>query len=814
MKRISLLAVLIAGVLASGLLAAEGPNTLDLDGREVVVRLYKDRRWKRSTEFVTRTLAIEGRKIELDFPDTQWKVAIILAEDQKDEVVRFAIGEWPYRGHKPGRGGHVYLTIAPQPTSGRELVARIYRDWKQRPEEYQKATTVILGKTVTLTLDDVNEPAVAAIFGEDQQDELVKKRMGYRVYGWAYKPGLRFSLPDEVSPDPNDFYWIFVDALGNPLQSATIELYLHHPNWRVLVDKGVVDDTGQWKTRFQVRASNIGLDGSRCHLFVVSHPDYGAAEVKIYQTQFREHIIILPFVPADSEAYQRSAWGVVVDPNNNPVCGAMVEATSLRVRGGDWIEGALAICYCVRTDKQGKFRVYMPVNPKNEAIGPLIPPKAEYQMRVEPPQKLGMAEYQGSIPTGQASVITLARRSGYFHTFAFGNQNDVVINRKLFQWTRIRVRRQNARDTYIEYEEWKDGGFFPLGTYEVDMPLGRDGREHAFEPVEVTADSPERIFFKPIVLAPKVYYGRVVHGVTGEPMAGVSVRDLTSRPPTVEEKRDASKKTRSDEAGRFELKRPGHIRTREIEIYEPNYLTILIKNSLFKEDPKGNFELPLTRMFPAARVIVEPWMHKTNIKEQRYHGHPSLEPELMVDVNNNPPWAKDFLTAGIDDFRDRDHRGYSLDTNDGPESFYVPAGLNLQLQLRPSYDKEWSPITIAENVKLEQGQVLDLGRVEIKRALSMFVDVTEGAGEPVEGVPVTACDQYGRTTSYTDENGVAIFSLARDSKGEFLVEYKPAEDTDGPHLREAMPYEITGVADANSVLTLKVSDEILYHLFK
>ena len=79
MARISLLAVLIAGVSAPGSFAAEAPNTLDLDGREVVVRLYKDRQWKRSTEFVIWTHVIEGREIKLDFPDTEWKVAIILA---------------------------------------------------------------------------------------------------------------------------------------------------------------------------------------------------------------------------------------------------------------------------------------------------------------------------------------------------------------------------------------------------------------------------------------------------------------------------------------------------------------------------------------------------------------------------------------------------------------------------------------------------------------------------------------------------------------------------------------------------------------
>lgn len=41
-----------------------------------------------------------------------------------------------------------------------------------------------------------------------------------------------------------------------------------------------------------------------------------------------------------------------------------------------------------------------------------------------------------------------------------------------------------------------------------------------------------------------------------------------------------------------------------------------------------------------------------------------------------------------------------------------------------------------------------------------------------------------------------------------------AEGTDEPHLCEAIPYEIAGPEDANSVFALQLSDEMLYHLFK
>jgi len=41
-----------------------------------------------------------------------------------------------------------------------------------------------------------------------------------------------------------------------------------------------------------------------------------------------------------------------------------------------------------------------------------------------------------------------------------------------------------------------------------------------------------------------------------------------------------------------------------------------------------------------------------------------------------------------------------------------------------------------------------------------------------------------------------------------------AEDPNAPYLREAIPYEIAGPEDANSVFTITVSDEVLYQLFK
>jgi hypothetical protein len=79
---------------------------------------------------------------------------------------------------------------------------------------------------------------------------------------------------------------------------------------------------------------------------------------------------------------------------------------------------------------------------------------------------------------------------------------------------------------------------------------------------------------------------------------------------------------------------------------------------------------------------------------------------------------------------------------------------------------------------------------------------------------VIARDQYGEIIGTTDHEGLAMFSVARDSKGEFVVEYTPPETEAASHLRESVPYQITGPDDANSIYEFTVSDEIVYQLLK
>jgi hypothetical protein len=476
---------------------------------------------------------------------------------------------------------------------------------------------------------------------------------------------------------------------------------------------------------------------------------------------------------------------------------------------------------------------------------------SQYSITVTPPADLGLGEYRGEVPNGQASTIRLERRTGYFHTFAFEDKNGPITDRNLFYRTRISIQRPAARNLYLRYEDWKDGALLPPGTYEAEMS-GNTLDQYRFEPIEVTADSPQEIVFKPPCSPPKLYYGQVINGLTGEPVQGVFVIDLTggsSRTGPLlltDEQWDAlheltrtgsmsslkhagevssflhahrsGKMSWTDKAGRFSLNRPGERIAYKFLVFDQNYLPVFIENDLFQQDRDGNYQLPLTRMFPAAKVVVDLCVNENHFKELELHRYPDFWPEWILDPNSNPPWANDLLAACIDDYHEGISRDYSLDTRAGPRSFYVPAELNFHLQFRPwmrvyPRQTDWAPMTFPHSIKLRQGEVLDLGRAEIKRALTVFVKVTDSADVPREGVPVTASDQYGRATSNTGEEGMAIFRLAHDSKGRFGVD-RALKTAEMPRLRQAIAYEIAGPDDANTVYTLQLSDKMLESLFE
>ena len=701
---------------------------------------------------------------------------------------------------------------------GRDVVVRLYSNWQEAPASFQKVAVPTQGRQVRFELEGMVRSAVVAVVGEDQQDEVVKKALDDCIYADPSSKVVQFSLP--FSGGRQGKWQTFVDALGNPIGRATVEMFLctaADEGPRISVTKLLLDE----KARLKMPCLAGGLN--RLHL-IVSHPDYGSAVVDRYLHS--ESTINLALVRKGTEAHTRAIWGVVVDSESNPVAGAAVRCTHVRTLGEGLINSIHAWEYKVRTDETGRFSFYLPNQKRRDDRGQLIPPKSEYLVRIEAPKILGLLAYEGRIENGRETMITL-ERGGYFRRFVFEDENGRVTDPSKLKRIHLVVKLPNEAQLSLEYDDWKDGGMFPLGTYHATG--WRQTGEYEFERLEVNAESPEELVF---MLAEGIlYYGQVVHGLTGEPMAGAFVMGmggsgkgnlsqitdeqweaLHALPanPSADEfalgplrKLYGFKKiVRTDEDGRFEMSfRPGR-GFYGFVFFEQNYIGVLHRKHALKPDEEGRAKVPVKKLFPAARVIVEP-----RVEEK----HVSICPKWLIEKNSNPAWVSDFLA--IDD------RKESLFTYDKwlkqseAQSFHVPAGLNLRVQLRAPYDRQWCPITIEQTINLQQGEVLDLGRHSFEPALEVLVRVINSTGEHIEGVPVRVLREHKvwSVPHNTDAKGIARFHVVPYCQGEFGVMY---HSKDGAHLKEIIPYTVAGEEDAGREFTLQLSDEMLYHLFK
>jgi len=814
------------------------PVQLNLDGREVDIMFHQEN----SHQKYWRKAVIRGNTIILDFDDVNDSAYFLISgKEQSDDQVRLALGDsFIHERYKKGR--RISLPTTPAGLGGKEVAVRIFRDWADHPDNYQPGTAKVFGKTVRLDFEGVDDSAFVAIFGADQQDEQIRKLIGAgTVWGWLYRPGYEIRLPDEAAADVNEYHWTFVDALGEPIGPGTAQLYIGHQGAKVLVDSGPVNERGEFTTAFNISSRRaqiaMGSFGSTYKYFVFSHPQYGICEMKLYHSHFKRfgRVVITPFVPRDSQADERCVRGRVVDAQGNPVAGALVELRGILPLGGERVHPCQNCA--VRTDQAGSFRAYLPVDIETERIGLLVPPNATYLLRILPPGQPRFEAHTARVSNTKEETIVLQRGQRYFHKFAFEDENGLITDRLMLYQTYIKLSRPNKPNILLHYDDFKNGGLFPAGTYRARMRRKDMISDCIFEPIEVTADSPEKLVFK-LPAADKVYYGRVVHGITGEPIEGAFVVDsigtgsgrnpsmltdeqwaaLDELPSEVAGKDEHyskilnsicyifSKLVRTNSDGRFELTIPKDKSFSKIVIFSQDYLTVITDRRKCKSEGDYRYAVPLTRLFPAAKVTIE-----TYADDPEDDRHPALWAECIIDRKNNPAWVHRLLSAwDVEGYTDMDDilNDFLIHLNT-KLSFPVPAGLNISLQLRPRYgeqEKRWSPVTIAEHVNLEQGRVFDAGRVKIEPAFEVLAMVVNSHQEPVEGIPVIARDQYGQTISNTDENGVALFRLARDSAGEFAVEHK---DAAMPLLKESITYKLLSPEDANNVYTLQLSDEML-----
>jgi len=704
---------------------------------------------------------------------------------------------------------------------GKDVVVRVYQNCRQAPEEFEKVTIKIKGQLINFDFTDIDESAVVMVVGEDQTDAAVGKALGDYIYANSYKKGLHFSLPSSIST--GGYLLTFTDALGNPISGATVEIWVEPTGGvRIFVGYRLLDEQGTLQIHSNI--SNV----HQFH-FIVGHPDYGIAKVNyIYFTGKQQITVFLPLVRTGTIADERSIRGVVVDSENNPISGALVSSSAVRTRAGIWAYSVHGWEYTVITDEQGRFWMYLPIGKDKEIIGELIPPRTKYKIRVEAPKELGLQPYVAYVPNDREVTIGM-QSEGYFHTFVFEDGNSPITDPNTLKRIRISISESWEKpQIHLGFDEWKTGGMFPPGIY-LARVSGVNG--YPFERLRVTADSPEQLVFERPEGVP--YYGQVVNEITGEPMQGVFVIAKTSHYSQrnlcliTPEQWDAMRAlplnpsaddpalvplqaiytfrevARTDQDGWFYMAaKPFHL----IIAFAEDYLGIAYRISLLRPNENGIVEVPVIKLFPAARVKIEPLVN-ANIA--------AIKPQWLIDKDNNPAWVSELLA--INDAEATSFTYGECISKNKYGTFCVPAGLNLRVQLRNVSDTQWHPIIIDQTINLQRGEVLDLGSYTFQPALKVFVRVVDSAGEPIEAVPIRkkVGEKYQYPTRSTDLNGMAQFYVLTYSSGEFVVEYyQDKNNLDALHLREAIAYEIAGPEDAGREFTLQLSDAMLYHLFK
>jgi len=537
-----------------------------------------------------------------------------------------------------------------QELDGREVAVRLYKDWRAEPAAFEKVLIRLKGSAVNFDLikfdsNDVRNSTVVAVFGEDQRDVNVAEAMGDCIYAEPYKKGLTFSVVPYGRFGDSEGTVVFHNAfdanaaaempdwnfgrgkpvaIGKPIPEAEVEIFLRAYRGprgpRIQVGRYMLDEQGS----LPVPCTRGSLNWFE---FIVSHPDYGTAWVG-YRVHESVRIISLPLVRRDSVAGQRAIWGTIVDPQGNPVAGAIVECSSVRTLGEGLIGAMNGSCKVV-SDANGFFTFYMPNRKRRDDRGLLIPPKSRYHVKIEAPKELELVPYVGGIMNGQETLITM-ERAGYFHTFVFEDGTGQITDPSRLKTINLVIDQEEGSRLNFGYDDWKNGGMFPLGTYQAAMDYSMGAQ---FEPLEVNEASPEELIFK--LQESIIYHGRVVEAFTDEPMQGAFVigmcgtkegnlsritseqwevlHELPNDPcagdkalKPIDRIYEFSKAVRTDEDGRFEMSfRPGG-KLYGFVAFEEDYLGVMHRKHALEPDENRRVEVPVIKLYPAAKVIIEP----------------------------------------------------------------------------------------------------------------------------------------------------------------------------------------------------------------
>ena len=799
------------------------------------------------------------------------KVVAVIAEDQTDEAVAAVVGEFIYA--QDYRFGPAF-SIWPKELAPPRYQWCLFQDADKQPIA-DATVEVMVGRGYQW-----NEGVWLWIRQAklDEQGRLKTPRPGSRGFDkfifMVHYPDFgevpvgphAMELPNEqhriytVPMLPKDKWCVFKDTLGNPIPKASVEIF-DGPEWRP--DKSRPAGKVQLDEQGRLKPPLLDPQLELCY-FIVSHPDYGTALVeprRFVRTEGPLASCTVPLGPKGTEADQRCIWGRVEDANGNGVSRAVIECRSLEIAGGGHISlispyGSLRTI----TDPNGLFALLAPWG-ANGSSRP-APPRAKYAIQITAPKELGLQAYEGLLKAGEESVISLQpAEPNYLPAFVFYDESGPVTEPQMLGPIRITVKKPDGSTwSPPTYDYWLNliRRFVPGRYYaEVDW----NGKHYVFEPVDLTEQRPDTVVFKPQKIIQGrdiVFNGKVIHGITSQPIAGATViwqaslhalnrsnlepeqiEDILCISPELcmDEGKLAMLKesyaralltiAQTDENGQYQitLAAPTISASATLAAIKENFLGAQQQLSYlaidtqaqadparrleFEPDQTGCVPVPPMKLFPAATIVIEP-----NVPTSAGQTKNSVRLNWFSFPGEKPDW---FEAMG-DYTYPKKNQGASLFYKSTllpniSQKIYVAAGLEMTIEIRLLGQHQWGPIIIP-GVKLRQGQIVDLGKWEFGPTIKVTVKVIDPQQKPLEGVTVrqTKNGLYWGQQAITNHQGVAIFCVPLYSEGDFVVGCF-GESLPSP-LTERTRYQVGGQEDTGKEFALRLSDEILNLIFK
>ena len=632
---------------------------------------------------------------------------------------------------------------------------------------------------------------------------------------------------------PQHWVFLFLDALGSPIPGAEVQVFQGKDRTtKELRVQLTLDKNGL----LLVPNKQFGMPSGIS--FTISHPDYGDAVIKRQQGGWP--LIYVPLVSINSDAMSQSAWGAVVDSQNNPIAGVQIWPCRLITPGRGRIYPAYNSSSgnwpgCVVTDSNGRFALHFPVAGCGVSISK-VPAHSRYEVTIKAPRELLIPFESQEIPCGQETLITLERPELYFRTFVFEDANGPITEPNVLGKLFLGISPHGKNQLKFGYEDLKDGGKFPVGRYLAWMRDFGPGGALEFAPMDVNENIPTQLVFKPKESKKEVTYsGRAVYGFTDTPAQGAfvlntdrfntdfaaamitdkqwrSLDQLGTNPslddPALEPLRklcEFDKITRTDADGRFRMSFP-HRMSSSIYVIKQGCVPVYHDTVYFAKDPNQHIELPVSRLLAAAKVSFRlAW-------GLAQHG------SVYMTWNMHPPqsvgWIDDFVKyLNIREVSFPRQRSVRWDQ---AYTIYVPAGIALQLWFEARTDLERQAPVISDTVIGQPHELIGLGEIDLTQTMPIYVQVVDSAGKHLEGIPVRHGRVYKEHNHYfgrarfTDGYGFAEFSIPPRYQACFIVDYR---DEQKRFAGEYVTYQTNGPADANNVYTLQLSDEMLQKLF-